>query len=130
MQRIYEDIFQISIVPAKVIYKAEKYGNSPWLARKKFWDFKYLMYDGNDIEERIQAWQYVKAFTKLLKEKDWWDYTRGTPIPEPEWTKLIPGSIEWNQYYCTNKAEQCSMYQFRREHANKGGENANHNATN
>jgi hypothetical protein len=107
-----DGITALDIVTAKTLYRAEKHSNSIWYIKERFWEAKELLYSSPDPEESIQAWQYLKAYTQILKDKKQWDYEHGSPFYNPEWADMIPYTDEWKEYYNAHQKEQFSMFQY------------------
>ena len=118
---IHDGLTAFEIVTAKSIYTNEHHV-SLWKIKKLYWEFKKLMFIGDDQEIQIQAWQYVKAYTKILKDKDEWDEQSGVPMPGPEWLEIDPKSTEWLDYYKAHPTERLPMYRYKREFYKQKGE--------
>ncbi len=112
--KTFDDIVQLEICPARTIYQAERFGTSVWHIRECYWIYKELMYEDDDREAQIQAWCYVKAYTKILKEKKAWDYEHGAPFPDPEWKSLAPNTTEWIAHYMSHPKDQGDMHAYKR----------------
>lgn len=106
-------IRELDIMPAKYIYRTDL-NTSIWHIRECFWIWRELMYrDNTDTEQRIQAWQYVKAYAKILKDKNEWDHNHGIP-KDHEWRKLTPNTPRWIGYYMRNPDKQAAMHEYRK----------------
>lgn len=63
----------IEIVPAAVIYNVNSESCTAPELKRILKDFRDLMLDQDeDREVRIQAWQFVKAYTKIISEREEW----------------------------------------------------------
>jgi hypothetical protein len=80
---------EIEIVTAKAIYELDKISHSLSSIKDSFQDFKDMMNNENEeLVNRIQAWQYVKAYTKILKEQRQWDFKKCGPTNSNSWMML------------------------------------------
>jgi hypothetical protein len=107
-----DDVEEINIMPAKRIY-LEDFNSSIWHIRECFWIWREIMYrEKSTNDQRIQAWQYVKAYAKILKDKKQWDHDHGIPA-EHGWANLTPNTPRWIGYYMKHPEEQAVMHSFR-----------------
>lgn len=105
-------ILEMDIMPAKTIYRTD-YNTSIWHIRECFWIWREVMYrEGSEPEQRIQAWHYVRAYSKIMKDKDQWDHQHGIPL-DYEWKKLRPNTPRWIGYYMRHPEEQAAMHEYR-----------------
>ncbi|MHA2063939.1 MAG: hypothetical protein ACXABY_06095 [Candidatus Thorarchaeota archaeon] len=105
-------IEEIDIIPAKFIYSTD-FNTSVWHIRECFWIWREVMYrEGGTKEQSLQAWQYVKAYAKILKDKGHWNHQSGTPL-DKEWKTLTPNTPRWIAYYMRHPDEQAEMHEFR-----------------
>lgn len=104
-------IEELDIIPAKFIY-ATDFNSSAWHIKECFWIWRDVMYGEGKAEQRIQAWQYVKAYAKILKDKGQWDHKHGIPL-ENNWRNLLPNTPKWIGYYMRHPEEQAEMHAYR-----------------
>lgn len=116
---------EMEIMPARFIY-ATDFNMSIWHVRECFWIWREIMYkEDKNMSYRVQAWQYVKAYSKILKAKNQWNYRHGIPL-EHKWDNLTPNSPQWIAYYMKHPDEQEAMHTYRRhwERMKKGVQHA------
>ncbi len=107
-----DDVKEMEIMPAVTIFKTD-FNSSVWHIRECFWIWREIMYrEKSSAEQRIQAWQYVKAYSKILKVKEHWDHAHGIP-KEHGWAGLTPNTPKWIGYYMKHPKEQSVMHAFR-----------------
>jgi hypothetical protein len=104
-------IEELDIMPAKRIYLEDR-NSSLWHIRECFWIWREVMYREGEVSKKIQAWQYVKAYAKILKDKNQWDHNHGIPL-DYEWKKLTPNTPRWIGYYMRHPEEQARMHEYR-----------------
>jgi hypothetical protein len=82
----------VCIVPAREIYKHNR-NTSYWFISALYYEFNYTFINSKNKQTKMQAWQYVKACVKLLKEMNrwfaWQDFQPGTEAWR-EWWKVHP----------------------------------------
>jgi len=106
-----DDTFECA--SAASVYMSED--NSPMWSIKEYYDlFRDLMSKREDVDIRVQAWQYVKAYTKLLKDHNEWDYDRCAPKEIP-WRKLTPHTAEWYTFYQRNPDDMQDMDSYSKD---------------
>lgn len=116
-------IEDVEITPAATLYTTD-FNMAIWTVRDLFWRFRDLMYQGKNNELRIQSWQYVKAYAKILKAKNQWDHEAGIPI-EHGWTNLQPETSQWISYYMRHPEDQALMQAYRKWYERKYRKGAN-----
>ena len=58
------------IIPASVIYDVNNVSESTDIIKQHLGDYRQLAQDETtSLESRMQAWQFVKAYTQLLKDR-------------------------------------------------------------
>jgi len=92
------DCKEISMIPAREIYKQNR-GTSLWFIQALHDEFCDKWRTTQDREVKMQAWQYIKATTKLLKERNAWLF----------WKDLTPGTSEWAQWWKEHPEHQEDM---------------------
>lgn len=110
---------------ATAIYDSEEKSQSAWVLVECYNMFYDLMHPREEIDVRVQAWQYVRAYIKMLKEIDHWDYETGEPMPDPKWKELTPNTSKWNTHYTMNPNDRKDMDDYktlwmRKEKMNNG----------
>lgn len=100
---------EIEIITATAVYCTEPEDVATWYLKEIYYTFRDILDSRESVEIRIQAWQYVKAYTKLLKERLHWDSKNGRPAFGPYWMELETDSDEWLSYYTRHPEDQTDM---------------------
>jgi len=119
---------EVEIITATAIYLTEQDSTKLWTIVEQYTEFRNLMESNEDIIIRIQAWQYVKAYIRLLKDRKHWDQKNKRPMNIPLFMNINPESDNWVDYYIRHPKEQSDMNEFNKVYQQrknyKGGNHA------
>jgi len=116
---IANGMIEIEIITATAIYYTEQDDISLWNIKVYYDIWRELMSEAKDEKDytgQVQAWQYVKAYIQMLKDRNHWDKEYGRPKYGPLFMELDPESDNWVDYYIRHPEEQEDMNEFNKMH--------------
>jgi hypothetical protein len=93
---------EVHLTPAREIYKQNRNTEYHFIAAL-YEEFSFQFHNSKSRQTKMQAWQFVKACAKILKEKNRW-YS---------WQDFKPGSQAWKEWWKAHPEDQEDMLAYK-----------------
>jgi hypothetical protein len=105
------DLETVYMIPAREVYRLHR-GADTFFISALYDEYKFQWLNTENADMKRQAWQYMKACVKLLKEGNMWF----------SWKDFEPGTSAWKTWWKENPEDQDDMAAFTRHRNDKAAQ--------